>query len=338
MTLQNNPGRLTNKVILSMPYNPSGGTTQTTIDTQVSAYMAQSTGSVLGKRIDSSTGETVDVVQDYLGTRPSRGSDRQQNPDHWQDFIPDVIYDKTMGNNTHKENTSALGLANEFELDVEQIVHTWQTLTGVMSLPGLTSPSTTDGYDPRQLNCVSIDLGMMREIIVCKGVLYDRDTHPSSTSGHHIRRQHLLDIVRSQWAKVHNYNRAGGWEWNDPNRFPALTIGPKYGIPSSGGSNVDAGYYGDEPSSDIRGHEVRATPTDNLGEDSAWQIFDNTPHYSARRRYRGMIKKLSLNAVSGQPDIWRYQFDFIVIKNELELRTMNSTDEDLFSHREAAEE
>ena len=40
-----------------------------------------------------------------------------------------------------------------------------------------------------------------------------------------------------------------------------------------------------------------------------------------------MIRRLTVTALSGQPNIWRFNFDFEIIKNELELRMMGEEPE-----------
>ena len=154
--------------------------------------------------------------------------------------------------NSDKRNSSSLTIANEFELDVNSLTHSFQTLTSIMPMPGM--PQRTEQTSSRrtaQLNAFSIDLGMMREVISVQGILIDRDAHPSSTSGHHLRRQHLLDICRTQYAFIHGLNRNKEDTWMNINRFPALTIGPIYG--RTAGQDED--YEGDQPSDDPRGTE-----------------------------------------------------------------------------------
>jgi hypothetical protein len=189
-----------------------------------------------------------------------------------------------------------------------------------MPLPGIARVQGEDANNTAQMVALVIDLGMMREIISVQGILVDRTTHPNSTSGHHIRRQHLLDVARTQWANVHNYNRATGFEWDNPNRLPALTLGPMLGRDTSG-SYRDVDYFGQEPSDDPRGLEqVGSTASGHATSNiKAW---DWTFNYKGRRRYRGMIRRLTLTQLSGQPDVWRYNFDFEVVKNELQIRTL----------------
>jgi len=202
-------------------------------------------------------------------------------------------------------------------LDVENITHMWQTTASAMPMPGMANVLGGDGTDHNsaQIVAITLDLGMMREMITVQGVLIDRVAHPSSTSGHHIRKQHLLDIARTQWANVHGWNRTDKFSWNNPNKFPALTIGPMYGRTTSG-SNRDDGYYGQEPWSDVRGDSSLF---------GASIKFDHTPSYKGRRRYRGLIRRLTLTQVPGQPDVWKFTFDFEVVKNELEQRMLLDT-------------
>ena len=242
---------------------------------------------------------------------------------HWQDTISDGIMNQTQADPTsYGELSGELTVANEFELDAESITHTWQTMTAPLPLPGV-AHVRTGVLNSSQMVALVIDLGLMREIISVQGILVDRTIHPNSTSGHHIRRQHLLDISRSQWANVHNLNRATGFVWNDPNRLPGLTIGPMLGR-VRGGSDRDDGYFGQEPSNDPRGLEqVGSTASGQSPTNiTAW---DWTFDYKGRRRYRGLIRRLTLTQLAGQPDIWRFQFDFEVVKNELQLRILSES-------------
>ena len=240
MASKNLPGLITQNVILSCPFDPTGVITEATVDASQNSIGARFTSASNGRLIASDS--------------------------HWQDSIPDVIRGRTSGSVGPNVPTAATGydqsiptVANEFELDVETLTHTWQTMSVVAPLPGSSKEaSTTDDINTAQILSLNLDLGMMREIISVQGILWDQKDHPNSTSGHHIRRQHLLDIGRTQWSNVHNRNRVTGFEWNDPNRFIALTIGPKHGMGSTAqASNTDLNYYGDEPSNDVRGSQVQ---------------------------------------------------------------------------------
>ena len=298
MTTQNTTNTLTNRIILSAAYDHTSSSPTTF------------------HRPASSTSLTTHM----------------SDPHHWQDQVPDDIMTRTPA-----DITEATTPGNEFELDVESLTHTWQTVSTVAPLPGMSGfGDASDPHNSAQIRALNIDLGMMREIISVQGILYDSNNHPSSTSNHHIRRQNLLDIARTQWAIVHNFNRATSFEWNNINKYPALTIGPMHGR-STSGSNRDLGYYGDEPSNDIRGSFIDHVSAFNeasaeeegehfgIQSNNAW---DHTFNYKGRRRYRGVIRRLTLTAIAGQPNIWRFKFDFEVIKNELELRMMSEDDFD----------
>ncbi|ANS04417.1 hypothetical protein [uncultured Mediterranean phage] len=267
-------------------------------------------------------------------------------PDHWQDTISDYVMTPTHGGaatggkgqltitpdnaaygsnavNRDSRSTTQLTVANEFELDVNNITHTFQNLTGAAPLPGMPKQSMSDPRATAQLNMLVIDLGMIREIISIQGILIDRVVHPSSTSGHHIRRQHLLDIVRTQYAFIHGLNRNKDDSWFNVNRLPALTLGPVFDRTAGN----DQLYTGQEPSDDVRG-------TEHSGPHDTGQLFDAlgkglgrpksswdpTPSYKGRNRYRGLIRRLTLRNEGGRPDIWNYNFEFVVIKNELQMR------------------
>jgi len=307
MTTQNTPGTLTNRIILSAAFDHTG-----TVSAGYQPFQ---------QAMDLATNKAA--------------------PNHWQDTVPNEIMDRTLGTGTRIDTSLTPG--NEFELDVESLTHTWQTVSTVAPLPGMAQVGDTTGpVNMAQIAALNIDLGMMREIMSVQGILYDADNHPSSTSGHHIRRQQLLDIARTQWGNVHNYNRGTAFEWNNANKFPALTIGPLHGRETSG-SNRDFGYFGDEPSSDVRGLQQRSisfvqqiTPVyigeknnlDDLHYARGNYSWDWTFNYKGRRRYRGLIRRLTVTALAGQPNIWRFNFDFEIIKNELELRMMSEGQDD----------
>jgi len=283
MTTQNTASTLTNRVILSAAFNP--------------------------ERPDL-TSTSSEPSPSYYGGVPDWGA----KPDNWQDKVEDTIMDKTLPPDGSTRVMTSLIVGNEFELDVENITHLWQSNASALPMPGMANVTgDAEDHNSAQIVSIALDLGMMREMITVQGVLIDRDTHPSSTSGHHIRKQHLLDIARTQWGNVHGWNRTDKFSWNNPNRFPALTIGPMYGRTTSG-SDRDDGYYGQEPWSDVRG----GSSTFGAGV-----IFDYTPTYKGRRRYRGLIRRLTLTQVPAQPDVWRFTFDFEVVKNELEQRILS---------------
>jgi len=296
MTTQNTQHTLTQRVILSAAFNPDRPELTNTSSAPSASYY----GGV------PDWGAKPDNWQDKVESRPDRSG--QDTTDYTN------IMDLTVpGSGSTRVSTSAV-IGNEFELDVESITHIWQTTASALPMPGMANVVGTGQADHNsaQIVAITLDLGMMREMITVQGVLIDRDTHPSSTSGHHIRRQHLLDIARTQWANVHGWNRENKFSWNNPNKFPALTIGPMYGRTTSG-YDRDEGYYGQEPWSDVRGTPSRYGWGSN---------FDHTPSYKGRRRYRGLIRRLTLTQVPAQPDVWRFTFDFEVVKNELEQRML----------------
>ena len=316
MTTQNTAGTITNRVILSHSFEPELPTSSSYIGIYPAPAMGQLESGVAG-------------------------------PSHYQDNVSNEIMNKTFNRSADGGITSSLAVGNEFELDVESLTHTWQTVTSPIYLPGTSAKQTNDndGRSSAQFTAMALDLGMMREIISVQGVLVDRDTHPSSTSGHHVRRQHLLDIARTQWVKVHNFNRATGFDWDDPNRLPALTIGPMISrkTPADeaampGGQfrfqteaqryTRDSYYEGQEPSDDPRGTEVKGLTASGQAMTNLTS-WDWTFNYKGRRRYRGMIRRLTLTMLAGQPDVWRFTFDFEVVKNELQLRLLDAPLQDL---------
>lgn len=306
MTTQNTTNTLTQRVILSAAFNPE--------DPDSDDHLPKDAdGNLKGP---ASTYMPGAIVGGY-----------SSSPQHWQDTVADGIMTLDMGTPGHVNEH----VGNEYELDVERLTHTFQTSAAVMPLPGMANVlgSGTDNHNSAQITAISLDLGMMREIITVNGVLIDRDKHPQHTydpetdlpiTGHPIRRQHLLDIARTQWANVHGWNRLTKFSWSNPNKFPALTIGPMHGR-SATGTNRDGGYYGDEPFSDVRGNQLTR---------GAWSgsSFDSKFDYKGRRRYRGLIRRLTLTQIPGQPDVWRFQFDFEIVKNELEQRQLTPAQAD----------
>jgi hypothetical protein len=273
------------------------------------------------------------------------------SPSHWQDTISDTIRATTLGGGTlgvdaltHLQDPSVnattffaaataiggydntgdtrpdddLTIANEFELDCSMITHTYQSLTAIAPLPGIPKRYNHDNRSTAQLNALNIDLGMQRELISCQGIIIDRKTSPSSSSGHHLRRQHLLDMVRTQYAYIHDYDSTKDVTWMNMNRFPALTIGPIRRNLIDGATNLDEGYEGEEPSDDVRGTEH--TGPSFSGQSGAKTSWYPAPSYKGRSRYRGLITRCNVRNEGGRPDVWQFSFDFTVIKNEMQMR------------------
>ena len=316
MSTQNIPGTVTQRVILSAAFDPMYA------DNPYNDANPTMPGPAFSIR----------TITDAAGA--SATATTSASTHHWQDTVADGLMGNatgaasadgpSLGRSNRGEETDSTIAGNEFELDIESLTHTFQTVTQPMPMPGVAKVTGADAHSNVQMVALVLDLGMMREIISVQGVLIDRVTHPSSTSGHHIRKQNLLDVARGQWARVHNLNRAIGDVWQNPNRVPALTIGPMHGRATTGviGTDRDHGYYGDEPSDDPRGLEASMYKTGNdlIGHPHNSFGWDWSFNYRGRRRYRGLIRKLTLTQVAGQPDVWRYTFDFEIIKNELQLR------------------
>jgi hypothetical protein len=341
MTAENTSGNLDRKVILTFPFDP---------------WIATANSDVL-----------VDPPTEKFVGKASRGSYGPSSldaysftarPQHWQDTVSNHIMSKNVVGGTYAGSTSAshfgdhaksrdprlageMTLANEFELDVNQLTHTYQSLTAVAPLPGI--PNTDNNAQQRQtaqLNSFAIDLGMMREVISVQGILVDRTVNPSSSSGHHVRRQHFLDMVRAQYAFLREFDPEDTDAWLNINKFPALTIGPVYNRVAG----VDSLYTGDQPSDDIRGTEHDGpdrNPTTGqvtaAGEaqeaDAKYRVssaasisvkrsWDFKPTYQGRNRYRGLIRRINVRNEGGRPDIWTFTFEFVVIKNEMQQRVV----------------
>tara|TARA_R110002020_G_scaffold39420_1_gene117258 strand:- start:2104 stop:3096 length:993 start_codon:yes stop_codon:yes gene_type:complete len=271
----------------------------------------------------------------------------EEAPNFFQDEVPWEIRRKTLGGATifskspavsdknttntdytnDKRNTNELTVANEFELDVSNITHTFQSLTAVGPLPGMPRRHMEDVKDTAQLTALAIDLGMIREIISVQGVLIDRPNHPNSESGHHVRRQHLLDLLRTQYAFVHGINRTRKDPWQNINRFPALTIGAMTNRTAE--TIGDRAYEGDQPSNDPRGIARKGAANSAQVADAAARNLTvpkyswvPKPTYSGRNRYRGLMRRLTVKNEGGRPDVWNYSFEFVVIKNEMQQRVI----------------
>jgi len=333
-TYSNTAGNLNKKIILSFPYDPERPDTQ-------SALLVDSPAKNMGalEYDDSSYSET-------------------SNPAHWQDTIHDDIRATTLGKGTlpidartHLQDPAInsttflaagvrmggyddtgdtrqiddLTVANEFELDCNMITHTYQSMTGIMPLPGMPKRVLTDTKSTAQLNALNIDLGMQIEKISCQGIIIDRKNHPSSSSGHHLRRQHLLDMVRTQYGFIHGMDDKDN-SWMNMNRFPALTIGPIRRTGTNVVTHLDESYEGDEPSDDVRGREVSGpTLVGQFGHHVKYS-WDPTPGYTGRNRYRGVITRCNVRNEGGRPDVWQFSFDFSVIKNEMQVRMVEKDD------------
>lgn len=376
-----------------------------------------------------------------------------EKPNHWQDTISPYVMSRTLGGVAAPSASSSTGsgtsptdqrsttdpiLANEFEIDASMITHTFQSLTSIAPLPGIKKTGVNSKRVTEQLNALSIDLGMMREVISVQGIIIDRRVHPSSTSNHHLRRQHLLDMCRAQYSMPTMFQSDKDRAWLNINKFPALTIGPM--IRRDAGN--DTTYEGDQPSNDVRGREhkgsngynwqqdrhARGTPaktstesfyaalpitalsaanptvittgsnhgleigdtvsientnstppvfgtyevtsvpsattfsinytvtsagdrgiiinhtalfnqntfgasTDDNSQPSTStppasttisSSWDPTPTYRGRHRYRGMINRVSVTNQGGRPDIWQFSMEFVVLKNEMQMRQIDT--------------
>jgi len=327
MTAENTSGNLDRKIILTFPFDPwIPGANKTVLEDPPTNQMSP-----------------INYGPSSLGVYLEMAT-----PQHWQDTVNEYIMAKSVVGSTYANainwwtnagaggdprTTGEMTLANEFELDVNQLTHTFQSLTAVAPLPGM--PNTDNNKQQRkttQLNSFAIDLGMMREIISVQGILIDRTESPSSSSGHHIRRQHLLDMVRAQYAFLRESDPEDTDAWLNINKFPALTIGPIYDRTAGN----DQLYTGDQPSDDVRGTEhdgpdlaanrsvtaagtaqQKSASVDNQSVRSSW---DFTPTYKGRNRYRGLIRRANVRNEGGRPDIWTFNFEFVVIKNEMQQR------------------
>ena len=331
MTAENTSGNLDRKIILTFPFDPwIPGANKTVLEDPPTNQMSPINygPSSLGVYLDMATPQHwKDTVNEYIMAKSVVGSTYANRSTEFWWTNSGTVDPRTAGEMT---------LANEFELDVNQLTHTFQSLTAVAPLPGM--PNTDNNKQQRkttQLNSFAIDLGMMREIISVQGILIDRTESPSSSSGHHIRRQHLLDMVRAQYAFLRELDPEDTDAWLNINKFPALTIGPVYDRTTA--SDVDTFYTGDQPSDDIRGTEhadadftsgtlsaagVAQRTAANVADpkESVASSWDFTPTYKGRNRYRGLIRRANVRNEGGRPDIWTFNFEFVVIKNEMQQR------------------
>ena len=254
--------------------------------------------------------------------------------------------------NTSASNVHTYGY--EFTLNVKTLTHTWNTITSVTALPGLSSEKASAAvYDMAQLNNLAIDMGAMRESIEVTGVIDDSPNGPAQQPAGEkwIQRQQLMDIARGQWgATIPMNSNTEDNTYSNPNRFVALTIGPMYsdnphgdqgralrlyphrtGAFAVGGSgssydlpknpnnnhvdckSIDMWRYGDEPHDDMRGSSYLIS---SAAFPHVKEMWDYTPNYRGRRRYRGQIKNLTFSLREGVPDIWEFSFTLDVYKNE----------------------
>ena len=282
--------------------------------------------------------------------------------------------------------------AYEYTLNVESLTHTWNTLSSAISLPGLGTSGAVfleegnrQSYWPdfSQIVALGIDIGAMREIITVAGTLYDGPKYTARDGAFHrhdpyaapdetpIRKQQLLDIVRSQWGPLTPLiEDEGTVDLQNPNRFPALTIGPMHTSNPNGDQgktfdtspagtgpknlpnsmwikndnqftfdrnytnpkeeqtkvkikSLDMWRYGEEPSDDLRGSNLRCIDESAKHVEQVWDYQFN---YQGRRRYRGLLSRVSLTLQGGSPDVWDFSFDFLVFKNETTYRKPNPID------------
>ena len=282
--------------------------------------------------------------------------------------------------------------AYEYSLNVESLTHTWNTLSSPTMLPGLGASGAlfidqgnrqSFWPDFSQIVALGIDIGAMREIITISGTLYDGPKYTIRDGAFHlndpyaapnetpIRKQQLMDIVRTQWGPLSpQIENEGAVDLQNPNRFPALTIGPMHTSNPNGdqgktfdispartvpktapisptieGSShftadrqytnpkeeqtkikikaLDMWRYGEEPSDDIRGSNLRCIDGSAKHIEQVWDYKFN---YQGRRRYRGLLSRVSLTLQGGSPDVWNFSFDFLVFKNETTYRKPDPVD------------
>ena len=338
-TYSNTAGNLDKKIILSFPYDPERPDTnsQLLVDAPGKNMSSFDDGDFASFSETVRAGHWQDTISDTIratsygaGDLPVDALTHLQDPS--QNATSFVSAGTNLGGYDIAKDTRQnddLTVANEFELDCNMITHTYQSLTSILPLPGIPKRSNSDSRSTAQLNALNIDLGMQREIISCQGIVIDRKTHHSSSSGHHIRRQHLLDMVRTQYGYVHDYDHEKDTTWMNMNRFPALTIGPMRRITTwLGQTHLDEGYEGEEPSDDVRGTEHTGGSLEGQvvasnaygGGNGIRYSWTPTPSYKGRSRYRGLLTRLNLRNEGGRPDVWQFSFDFIVIKNEMQMR------------------
>lgn len=302
------------------------------------------------------TDESGSGVQGYGIYQSTMGS---QYSGHWNKAIPqNYAGNAGSGRNEPEPYTYAY----EYTLNIESLTHTWSTLTSVLPLPGPIKSIT--GKDTTQLVNLAVDIGAMREQIQIKGKVYDGHTDPYAAPYERtIRKQQLMDIVRGQWSALSSPELSGtgaGKTMMQPNRFPALTIGPMHTLnpngdqgrtfkitphPNTKGTmkkSMGEGVYknpGEQSGLGARksyhlkaidmwrygqepSDDLRGSPlfVDDPTADYVTQVWDYQFGYSGRRRYRGMITRLGFTLVGGSPDVWDYTLDFAVLKNETTYR------------------
>jgi hypothetical protein len=88
--------------------------------------------------------------------------------------------------------------------------------------------------------------------------------------------------------------------------------------------SLDMWRYGEEPSDDIRGSNLFC---DDKSASFISEVWDYKFNYKGRRRYRGLLSRVSVDIQGGSPDVWDFSFDFLVFKNETTYRKPTKVEE-----------
>ena len=167
-----------------------------------------------------------------------------------------------------------------FQLRCEQVSHEFTDAVTVSPIPAYdVRDEVLEGAGtPGQLNQIVMAMGMRTETIKLAGVLVDRGLVTAANP----RKQVLMTIARMQHLKIARGASKEGWGGTNsnpmnPRSYPCLTL---YNSLASPGFSM-----GREPSGD-------------------------------GKQYRGLIKDISFSLEGGRPDIWTWNFTFMVVSNE----------------------
>jgi len=286
-----------------------------------------------------------------------------QQPNHYQDSLHRFVIDKTARAAQSGHSGTPRDLEFELDVSsMTHSWQGMSSPMDLNMINPFWSEGFTDmekmGSVVYQMNQLTMDLGMSAETITLRGTLIDRDNPPHQTASGapHVRKQQLLDMARGQWIGNQGVGTNPDEKQSNmmtPNRWLGLTVGSSHrrtqkNSDADGGTNgvyVEQFWTGDEPSDDIRGKErIRTdsragfnldnrsalTYSSNRYAGEAWQDdhvlrdWDYQVHYDGRNRYRGAIKNLSLTLKGGRPDVWDYNLTFSVVKNEAQIRHLES--------------
>jgi len=189
-------------------------------------------------------------------------------------------------------------LTTKWELKCDQISRNYTNSAIPLPLPAI-------GMGDQYYNMI-LDIGMRQETINLQGTLVDRGVPTASNP----RLQTLFDLARTQHVVLlDTTDSSQGGEGsvpNNPRAYMRLTIGSGYepsDYTESVGSDLNDPVY--DLNTNIIVRDRNYTPgSSTLGAQRTEKAF------------RGMVTSFNATLMGGQPDIWRWQMTFSVVKNE----------------------